>query len=108
MWEILINGLFIYNFSFNDKLINNMNFHRTKEDQRKVKISFKVKYFYIKTLSSKYFYYVFNCDSAKEVWETLEMIFGVFTSIKPERMTTKIQEVGISNEYNSKSYRCYS
>lgn len=67
MWNILNNGTFIPNFSFNDEVVNKPDFDWTKEKLRKVKLSFKVKHFLINALSFKKFYYVFTCKSAKKV-----------------------------------------
>lgn len=67
VWDILINGLFIPTFTLNDKVVNKSDFHWTKEDKKKGKLGFKVKHTFINALGSKEFYYVFTCDSSKEV-----------------------------------------
>lgn len=59
-----------------------------REDKRKMKLDFKVKHLLINALSYKEFFYVFNCDSANEVWGTFEMIHDVSASIEQERINT--------------------
>lgn len=71
MWDILNNSNFIHTFSFNDEVLNKLNLYWIEEDMRKVKLGFTLKHIFINSLSSKEFYYVFTCDSTKEVWDTL-------------------------------------
>lgn len=40
------------------------------------------------SLIENQFFYVLRCNSAKEMWDTLEMINGVSPSIEQERMNT--------------------
>lgn len=108
MWDVLINGKFILTFSFNYRVVSKLDFHWTEEDKRKVKLGFKVKRVFISALNSKEFCYVFNCDSAKEVWDTFEIIHGVSPKTEQERTSTKIYEFGMPNEYESHSHRLYS
>lgn len=81
MSNILVNDMFIPTFSFNDEVVNKLDFHWTEKDKRKGKVDFQFKYLLIKFLSSKELCYDFTYDSTKEVWSTLEMIYGVSPSI---------------------------
>lgn len=65
---------------------------------KKVKLDFKVKYIFINALSFMEFYYVFTCESAKEVCDTLEMTYGVSQSITQKGMKIYIKKVETSNE----------
>lgn len=67
MWNFIISDMFIPTYCFNNKLVNKLDFLLTKEEKRKVKISFKVKYLIISAPSTRNYLCVFSCISAKEV-----------------------------------------
>lgn len=82
MWETLIINLFILTHQVNGKVVDEPNFFWTKEEKRKFKIDFKIKSFIVMSLDDIKFLYVYNFKTAKEMWDTLEMIYGVSSSIK--------------------------
>lgn len=57
----------------------------------------------VMSLDDSHFIYVYNCKTAKEIWDTLEMIYGISPSIEQEEMNTgsKANE-DITHKYFSK------
>lgn len=58
-------------------------------------IDFETETFLVISLDDSQFFYVHNWKSAKEMWETLEMIYGISLNIKQERMKTRGEEGNI-------------
>lgn len=44
------------------------------------------------SLDDSQFLYNYNCKIAKEMWDTLKMIYGVSPSVKQEQMNTRGEE----------------
>lgn len=84
----VINGLFIYIYYINNKIVNKLN-NRIwiEDDMRKVKLEFKAKHFMFSALSTREYLFVFNYISAKEVYYALEVIHGEFPKITQEKLT---------------------
>lgn len=38
------------------------------------------------------FYYVHKCNTAKKIWDTFEMIYGISLRIEQEKMNTRDEE----------------
>lgn len=57
-----------------------------------LKIYFKTKNFLVIFLNENQFLYILKCNSAKEMWDTLEMIYGLSPSIKQNGMNTRDEE----------------
>lgn len=49
-------------------------------------------------LGTREYLFVFNSNSTKEVWNTLEMIYEIFSYIEHKRMNIHIQEHESSNK----------
>lgn len=92
LWETIINSLFIPTHHINNEVVDKSDFLLTKEEKRKFKIDFKTKNFLVVFLEENQFFYVHTCNSAKEMCDTYEMIYGVSSSIKQERMNTRDDE----------------
>lgn len=85
----VINGLFIPTQYVNGKVVDKPDFLWPKEDKRKLTINFKAKHFFVNEIQ---FLHVFNCQSAKKMWSTLEMIYKVSPRIKLKGMNTRGEE----------------
>lgn len=53
---------------------------------RKFEIDFKTKSFITMSLYDSKLHYVHHCQTSKEMWDTLKMIYGFSPSIKHEKM----------------------
>lgn len=53
MWEFFINGTFILSYCIDNKVVHKPDFIWTKEDKRKLKLGFKVKYLMMTALSTR-------------------------------------------------------
>lgn len=72
IWDFFIKSLLNRTYYINDKLVNKSDKFQTEDDKRKVKIGFKTKYLIMRALRTKEYLSVFNCNSTKKVWDTLE------------------------------------
>lgn len=77
--EVVDNNYFLRTLThhINGLVVDNNYFLWTVEAKRKFKINFKTKNFLVMYLDDKQLLYVYNWKSAKEICDTLEMIYGV-------------------------------
>lgn len=52
------------------------------EEKRNFEIDFETKNFLVMSLDDINLIYVYNCKTAKEIWNTFEMIYGVSPNIE--------------------------
>lgn len=110
LWETLINSLFIPTHLVKGEVEDKPNFLWTVKEKRKFKIYFKTKIFLLVVLDDGELLYVYNCNTVKERWDTLEMICGVSPSIKQEEMNTWGKEIeGLFHKFfwNLRNFRSY-
>lgn len=69
-------GQFSPTYFANSEVVNKPSNIWTTEDKRKFKLSFKVKYLMMRTFSTREYFYVFKYNTANELRDTLEMIYG--------------------------------
>lgn len=82
LWETIVNILFIPTHQVDDEVVDKSHFLWTVEGKRKINIDLKINNFTIMSLDDSKFYGVHHCKNAKEMWDTLDMIYGVSLSIK--------------------------
>lgn len=80
--------MFIPIHGVNDKVVDKPDFLWTKEEKRKLEINVKIMSFIIMFLDYIKFHCVHHFQTAKKMWDTLKMIYGVSLSIKQEKMNT--------------------
>lgn len=80
--NFIIKGSFIHTYYTNNKVVNTPDNLWTEYVKRKVKLGFKVKHLLMSSLSTKELYFVFNCNSTKEIWNTLEIIHEDFLRLR--------------------------
>lgn len=90
--ETIINTLFLSTHLINDKVVDKSNFLWTTKEKRKFEIHFKTKNLLTMSLDEIELFYVHNCNSTKEMWNTFEMISEVSPSIKQDIMNTRDEE----------------
>lgn len=93
LWKTIINVLFISTYQVNGEVVNKLGYLWTKEEKRIFEIDFKTKSFIVTSLYDSIFFNVHDCKTAKEIWDTLEMIYGASPSIEHEEINRRGEEV---------------
>ena len=103
MWESIIKGPLIPKHQIEGEIVDKFDSLWTVEEKRKYEIDFKAKNFLVMTLDDSKLLYIYNCKTTKEIWDTLEMIYGVSPSIEQEEMNIrgKKDEDNILNSFES-------
>lgn len=102
LWETIINNQFIPTHKVNDEAVDKPNSLWKNKENRKFEIDFKTKNFIAMSLNDSKFHYVYRCQTTKEIWDSLEMIYRVSPSIKQEKMNTR------GKEEENKTLKCFS
>lgn len=87
-WETLINMPFINIHQIDEEVLDKSYFLWTVEENRKFEIGFKTNKFLVTSLDDSKLFYVYNFKTAKEMWDTIEMIYRVSSSFEQEEMNT--------------------
>lgn len=85
----IIYSTFIPTHYTNGEVVDKPNCFQTIEENRKFEIDLKNKNFLDISLDDNQLFYVHNCNFAKEMWNTPEMIYGISPNIELQRMNTR-------------------
>lgn len=86
--ENLINEMFMPTHQTNGEVVDKLDSLWTVEETINFQIYFKTNNFLVMSLYDSKILYVYNCKTAKEMWDNLEIIYGVSPKVKQEEMNT--------------------
>lgn len=92
IWETIENGPFIPTYLVNDKVVEKPRSMWTEDEKRTVQYSLKAKNIITSALSYDEFHRVSDCDTAKEMWDTLQETHEGTSEVKRARMNTLNRE----------------
>lgn len=92
LWETIINDVFIPTHQIDGEVVDKPDSLWTVKEKIKIKMDFKDNNFLVMTLDDIELLYIYNYKTAKEIWNTLEMIYGVSPSIDQEKINIQYEE----------------
>jgi len=94
IWDAIENGHFIPKINKSGSFIKKPWSQWTNEESEKAKFDCIVKNIITSALDSKEFFRISECESAKEMWDTLKATHESTTKIKNQRQEVKQEEKG--------------